>query len=78
MYEDENSARTELLNALIYLDNLNRETPNLMVVQFFMLGKVNELIGAFKKASPQERTRSSDILSRLDVTNSNKYKQELK
>jgi hypothetical protein len=78
LYEDEANARAEVLNALLYLDNLNRETPNLMVVQFFMLGKSDELINLFKKAPPQEKTRIVELLSRLDITNSNKYKQELK
>ncbi|HMO33244.1 MAG TPA: DUF4835 family protein [Lacibacter sp.] len=78
MYEDENAGRAEVLNALMYLDNLIRETPNLMVVQFFMLGKTNEIIGVFKKAGQQERTRVLELLARIDVTNSNKYKQELK
>lgn len=78
MYEDENAARAEILNALVYMDNLNRETPNLMIVQFFMLGKADELINIFKKAPPQDKSRIVEILSRLDVSNSNKYKQELK
>lgn len=77
-YEDENMGRAEILNALIYLDNLSRENPNLMIVQFFMLGKANELIGVFKKAPQQDKARALDMLVRLDVTNSNKYKQELK
>lgn len=78
MYEDETTARSEILNALIYLDNLSRENPNLMIVQFFMLGKADELIGVFKKATPQDKSKALEILSRLDITNSNKYKQELK
>lgn len=78
LYENEAGARTEVMNSLVYLDNLNRETPNLMIVQFFMLGKADELINLFKKAPPQEKTKVVDILSRLDVTNSNKYKQELR
>ncbi len=78
MYEDENAARAEILNALVYMDNLNRETPNLMIVQFFMLGKADELINIFKKASTPDKSRIVEILSRLDVSNSNKYKQELK
>jgi Domain of unknown function (DUF4835) len=78
MYEDEKTARPEILNALIYLDNLNRENPNLMAVQFFMLGKADELIGIFKKAPPAEKTQALELLTRLDLTNSNKYKQELK
>lgn len=78
LYENEATARTEVMNSLVYLDNLNRETPNLMIVQFFMLGKADELINLFKKAAPQEKTKIVEILSRLDVTNSNKYKQELR
>ncbi len=78
MYEDENTARAEILNALVYMDNLNRENPNLMIVQFFMLGKSDELINLFKKAAPQDKARVVEIVSRLDVSNSNKYKQELK
>ena len=78
MYEDEESARQEILNALLQLENINRETPNLMIIQFFMLGKSGELIGIFKKASPQMKQRVADILSKLDVSNANKYKQELK
>jgi hypothetical protein len=76
--EDEVKARQELLQALILLETLNRETPNLMIIQFFLLGKSSELIGIFKKMSAQERNRAADILSRLDVSNANKYKQELK
>jgi hypothetical protein len=78
MHEDEELARSELLNALVILDNINRETPNLMIIQFFMLGKSNELIGIFKKAPPQVRARAVEMLTKLDVSNANKYKQELK
>ena len=49
-----------------------------MVVQFFMLGKADEIINMFKKAAPPEKNKVVEIVSRLDVTNSNKYKQELK
>jgi hypothetical protein len=78
MSEDESKARTEILNSLLILDNLNRETPNLMAIQFFLLGKSAELIGVFKKAPPADKNRAAEILSRIDVTNANRYKQELK
>ena len=78
MYEDEAAAREEIFNALLQLENINKETPNLMIIQFFMLGKSGELIGIFKKAAPQMKQRVADILSKLDVSNANKYKQELK
>jgi Domain of unknown function (DUF4835) len=78
MIEEEATARAEVINALIYLDNLNKESPNLMVVQFFMLGKADEIVSMFKKASPQDKARVLEIVSRIDITNSNKYKQELR
>ena len=78
LYEDENMARSEIMNALVYLDNLSRENPGLMVIQFFMLGKSDELINLFKKAAAQDKSKAAEILSRIDVSNSNKYKQELK
>jgi hypothetical protein len=78
IYEDEATGRQEVLNALIQLEEINRETPNLMIIQFFMLGKANELIGIFKKASTADKARAVQLLTKLDVSNANKYKQELK
>ena len=78
LYEDETKARAEILNALVYMDNLSRENPNLMIVHFFMQGKADELINLFKKAEAPDKSKVVEILSRLDVSNSNKYKQELK
>jgi hypothetical protein len=78
MYEDETAARQEVLTALMILDNINRETPNLMIIQFFMLGKSAELIGIFKKADTPTRNKVIEILAKLDVSNANTYKQELK
>jgi hypothetical protein len=78
MYEDEVAARQEVLNALVTLDEVNRETPNLMIIQFFMLGKSAELIGVFKKADTPTRNKVVELLTKLDVSNAAKYKQELK
>ncbi|MFT3846900.1 MAG: DUF4835 family protein [Lacibacter sp.] len=78
MYSDNNNARTEIVNALMLLDNLNRENSSLMAIQFFLLGKSEEIINLFKKAPEQEKSKVVDILSRIDISNSNKYKQELK
>jgi hypothetical protein len=77
-YEDEATGRQEILNALVILDNINRETPNLMIVQFFMLGKFGELVGVFKKAPPADKAKVLQMLAKLDVSNVEKYKQELK
>lgn len=78
MYEDENQTRAEVLNVLNLLNNFYTENPNKMINQFFFQGKSTELIKLFSKAQQQDKVRASDLLQRLDVTNANKYKDELK
>jgi hypothetical protein len=78
MYDKETEARTAISNTLNFLNNINTENPNSMVVAFFFQGKSKEFVGVFKKTPPDERSRALDILARLDIVNSNTYKQELK
>ncbi|HTN05425.1 DUF4835 family protein [Agriterribacter sp.] len=78
MYEDENEARQQILNGLNHLNTLGTDNRNLMALQFFFLGKSEELSKLFKKSPPQERVRASELLQRLDITNAGVYKQELK
>lgn len=77
-YENENTARAELLNVLNQLNTFNTENPNTMINQFFFQGKSTELIKVFSKAMPQDKARALEILPRLDLTNAGKYKDELK
>ena len=46
-------------------------------LQFFLQGKYLELIGVFKKGTPEERTKAIELLSALDIVNATHYKQEL-
>ncbi|WP_152269728.1 type IX secretion system protein PorD [Agriterribacter humi] len=78
MYEDENEARQQILNGLNHLNTLSTDNRNLMALQFFFLGRSEELSKLFKKSPPQERVRASDLLQRLDISNAGQYKQELK
>jgi hypothetical protein len=78
MYDNETQARNAIMNTLNLLNNVNKEAPNSMIMQFFFLGKSNEFIRIFKKAPADERSRALEILASLDVTNSNNYKQELR
>jgi hypothetical protein len=77
-YEDENMARGEIMNVLNLLNNFNTENPNKMINQFFFQGKSTELIKVFSKAPQQDKARASAMLQRMDITNANKYKDELK
>ncbi len=78
MYDNETEAGTAILNTLNFLNNINTENPNNMGIQFFFQGRARELVGVFKKATPDEKSRASDLLSRMDISNANYYKQELK
>ena len=78
LYENENEARDQLMNCVNTLNTLHVDNPNLMVMQFFFQGKADEIIRIFKKAAPQDRSRLIDIISKLDISNAGRYKQELK
>lgn len=77
-FEDENTARAEVLNVLNLLNIFNTENPNKMINQFFFQGKSTELIKMFSKAPQQDKIRASELLQKMDITNANKYKDELK
>lgn len=78
MYENEDEARSAIMNTINMINTLNSDIPNSMIVQFFFQGKANELVRLFKKAEPDTKNRARDILSKIDISNSNLYKQELK
>jgi hypothetical protein len=78
MYENLPEGRTKILNSLAQLQSINQDNPNSMVVQFFMIGKSQELIQIFKKATVPEKSRAVEALQKLDVANISKYQQELK
>lgn len=78
LYEDENTARVEVLNVLNLLNNFANDNPNKMISQFFFQGKSTELIKIFSKAPYQDKIRASEILQKLDITNASRYKDELK
>jgi hypothetical protein len=77
MYDKEADGRTAILSALNMLNNINTESPNTMIMQFFFQGKANEVSKVFQKSPPDEKSRALDLLSKLDISNANKYKQEL-
>lgn len=78
MYDDEASARDEVLNVLNTLNTYNIENPNTMILQFFFQGKDDEMIKIFSKASPTDRLKASEFLQKMDISNSAKYKAALK
>ena len=78
MYENDLEARNAVLNSLQLMNTVNTEIPNSMIIQFFFQGRANELAKIFKKSAPEEKNRALEILSKVDITNSGMYKQELR
>jgi hypothetical protein len=78
MYDNEPEARAAILNCITQLNTLNNDQFNSMIIPFFFQGKSNEIVKIFKKAPPDEKQKVSEMMTRLDVSNANTYKQELK
>jgi uncharacterized protein DUF4835 len=78
MYSDMQTARVNVLSALSALQDFNRQNPNTMIAQFLVQGKSQEYIGIFKNGDPQSRTQASQILSQIDISNANVYKEQMK
>lgn len=78
MYEDESNARASVLDAITQFNTLNNDQQNSMIIPFFFEGKSTEIVKIFRKAPPDEKQRVQEMMSRLDIENSNLYKQELK
>src|SRR5215471_8535985 len=76
MYDKEVDGRNSVMNTLSIMNTINNDNPNSMCVQFFFVGKATEMFNIFKKGSPDEKQRARDILSKIDISNANLYKQE--
>jgi hypothetical protein len=78
LYDSEAEARTNVLQSLAQLQAFNKENVNTMILQFFMQGKVQELIGIFKKATGEQKAKAVELLNEIDIVNASRYKQELR
>ncbi|MGC4038157.1 MAG: DUF4835 family protein [Chitinophagaceae bacterium] len=73
-FENEDEGRNGVLNSINFLNTLNLENPNSMLIQFFFQGKATELSKIFSKAQPDLKNRAKDMLTKLDVANTTLYK----
>ncbi|MGV3658414.1 MAG: DUF4835 family protein [Chitinophagaceae bacterium] len=74
-YENEEEGRKGILTALTFLNGINQEQPNSMVLQFFFQGKSNELVKIFSRATPDVKQRARNLLTTLDITNTAAYNE---
>lgn len=78
MYDKEQEARMAILDAITQFNTMNNDQQNSMIIPFFFQGKSTEIIRIFKKSPPDQKQKIQEMMSRLDITNANLYKQELK
>ena len=74
-YDNAAEGRNGILNSINFLNTINTESPNSMILQFFFQGKSSELIKVFSQATPDQKGRARDMLTRLDITNATAYKE---
>jgi len=73
-FENEEEGRNGILNGLNFLNTINTENPNSMIMQFFFQGKSAEFVKIFSKANLEQKTRAKELLVKLDITNAAAYK----
>jgi hypothetical protein len=77
LYDKPADGRAGVINALNMLNTVNTENPDLMIIQFFFEGKSNEVSKIFVNSDPDEKNRALDLLTKMDISNANKYKADL-
>ena len=77
LYDKPADGRAGVINALNMLNTINTENPDLMILQFFFEGKSNEVSKIFVNSDPDEKNRALDLLTKMDISNANKYKADL-
>jgi hypothetical protein len=78
LYENENKGRSEILNVLSLLNDFNNDNSNTMILAFFLQGKTQEFIQIFSKANNSDKQKAMELLSKIDITSSSKYKEMMK
>jgi hypothetical protein len=73
--ENENEGRNGIMKSLNFLNTIDSENPNSMIMQFFFQGKSTEIVKIFSHANADQKSRAKDILTKLDITNATAYKE---
>lgn len=75
MWEKPDEGRTNVLKALELLKPVYAARPASFNMQVFFNSKTNELIDIFKGGTPDEKTKSVEILTLVDPAHTTKYLQ---
>lgn len=78
LYDDIESGRREVTNAIELIKKVHRAKPGSYNVQMFFTAKVDEIINLFSQALPQEKSKIFNILREVDAANISKYQKIMK
>jgi hypothetical protein len=70
-------AKSNILNALINLQEMNEGAVSGMLIPILMQAKFSEIVGIFNNSDKATRKQLLTTLSSLDIANINKYKEKL-
>jgi hypothetical protein len=77
MNDNMDIGRASVMDAIELVKKVNREKPNLFLVQLIMEAKGDELVNIFSQASPMDKTKAVNTLKEIDPANSSKYQKIL-
>lgn len=66
--------RANMALAIEQLDKVNQAYPNSMIIQLYSNAKANEIIEIFKRGTLTQQDRVIQIMTKVDATNSAKYR----
>jgi hypothetical protein len=73
--KDVATARAIIAAALEQIRSVDNAYPNSMIIQVFSDTKAQEIVEIFKRGTPREQNSVVQIMTRLDATNSNLYRE---
>jgi len=73
LYDKPAEGRVKILEALLEMEKLYKQNPNLFVMKMFFQSKYKELQEIFSEGQPDEKTRAVSILKKLDPGRSADY-----
>lgn len=73
MYENQETGRQAVVDALMLFQRVYNERPNLFVLSVLLNAKADELVRMFSNASSMQKSRVVQILTNIDAANAAKY-----
>lgn len=73
MYDNQESGRQAVVDALMQLQRVYNERPNLFMLSVLLNAKSDELVRMFSNAPNMQKSRVVQILTNIDAANASKY-----